>query len=82
MGKLPRALPTLTGLEMYNFVKNKLDFFDTSHSGGHFRVAHLDGRRVTISRHGKRPELSKSDMSSILRALEMTHDEFLAKYYE
>jgi predicted RNA binding protein YcfA (HicA-like mRNA interferase family) len=73
MGKLP----TLTGYEMYKIVKNKLGFFDTSRTGGHFRVGHLDGRRVTIPIHGGK-ELRKSDMSSILRALKMSHDEFLA----
>lgn len=79
MGKLP----PLTGPKMIKFV-TKLGFINTdseSSTGSHFRYRHLDGRRVTIAVHGAK-ELSKSDMSSILNALEMNHDDFLAKYNE
>jgi predicted RNA binding protein YcfA (HicA-like mRNA interferase family) len=78
MGKLP----TLTGYEMFKFVA-KLGFEHTSakSTGSHFRLRHLDGRVVTIPvRKGK--ELKKEDFSSILRALEMGRNDFLAKYLE
>lgn len=73
----------LTVSEKQKFV-TKLGFVNTdseSSTGSHFRYRHLDGRRVTIAVHGAK-ELSKSDMSSILKSLEMNHDDFFAKYSE
>jgi predicted RNA binding protein YcfA (HicA-like mRNA interferase family) len=74
-------LPTLTGYEMYKFIRNELDFFDISHHGDHFRVGHMDGRRTTIT-VSKGKELKKADFSSILRDLEMSRDDFLANYHK
>lgn len=81
MGRSQGKLPILTGFEMLKFVMSQGFTYTPSKSsrGRHFRLKHLDGRRVTIP-VSKHQELKKADFSSILRALKMSRDEFIKLY--
>jgi len=53
-------------------VLQKLGFYKLHQKGSHLRLAHSDGRKITIAMHNK--PISKGTLSAILRQARITRE--------
>lgn len=70
MSKLPQIKPTLL---VKFFIKQ--GFVVTRQVGSHIRLAHSNGRKITIAGHNK--PISPGTFNSILKQAQMDRDTFL-----
>jgi len=70
MSKLPQIKPS----KLINFFR-KQGFSISRQTGSHVRLAHTDGRKITIAVHNK--PIAPGTLSSILRQAQMERNYFL-----
>jgi len=58
----------------------KIGFYEIHQKGSHLRLAHPDGRKITIAIHNK--PISKGTLSVILRQAKLSKKEFLDLFYK
>ncbi|MBI3559057.1 type II toxin-antitoxin system HicA family toxin [Candidatus Gottesmanbacteria bacterium] len=73
MSKLPQIIPKNL---LKFFLKN--GFVITRQVGSHVRLAHSDGRKITVAAHNK--PIAPGTFNSILHQSQMSRDEFLKLY--
>lgn len=74
MTKLPQIRPR----DLVKFFQ-KEGFVVTRQRGSHMRLAHEDGRKMTIAIHTK--PIATGTLSAILRQTQMSRENFLEKFF-
>ncbi|MFH1896504.1 MAG: type II toxin-antitoxin system HicA family toxin [bacterium] len=69
-----KKLPRLKSSEVVKALK-KAGFIEKRITGSHMRLAHSNGRKVTVPIHGK--DVPIGTLKSVLRQTQLSNDEFL-----
>ena len=75
MSKLPQVRPT----SLVKFFTTR-GFAITRQVGSHMRLAHPDGRKITIAIHNK--PIAKGTLNAILKQAQMDREKFLKLYHK